>query len=807
MVKIFSTKANTLTFLKPKVKKSIIENLHVFTVNDWRNRKKIILNQIQKKFTSPLIIRSSAIGEDSFESSNAGNFESIQNVSPKSRNHLSKAIEKVIFSYSKKGNENLQNQILVQNQTQKIDSSGVIFTRANENGSPYFIINYEEGGSTIGVTQGQINNILKIHRNYSPKNIPRKWNVLLNSIKEIEHISNSTSLDIEFGMKKTGKPIIFQVRPLTFVKNNNFKPLESKLSKLISKNKTNFIKYSKKPNDHFGKYTIFSDMADWNPSEIIGSNPNILDYSLYEFLIMDGSWHRGREILGYNRIRNYNLMKKFGNKPYVDIRASFNSLIPDEIDKKTKKKLANYYLSLLKTRPELHDKVEFEILFTCYDFSIEKRLLRLSKFGFTVKEIKKLKNYLHVFTNQIIRKFSETETSCNKDTELMIKNRKKILKEIQFSDNPIEMLKAAKKLLIDCKKFGTIQFSTMARLGFIASIILKSLVENKIISVSDQNLFLESIHSPVYSLRNDLYKFSKKQISKNSLMKKYGHLRPGTYDITAPRYDNNSSFMENLQFLKKSKNVRKFTEPNLSKIFSKHNMDITTSDFFSFAKKSIAGREFVKFEFTENLSDALELIAKAGNNLGFSRSEISNLDIKTIFSFDKYSIKEMRNLWSRKIKSQQQQKYLQNHLQHPSIIFSKNDFEIFSYFASQPNFITKKKITKNSIVLEKNMISDEISQKIVIIENADPGFDWIFTKNISGLITKYGGVASHMAIRCSELGIPAAIGCGDLLYDKLLFSEKLLLDCENKQILILQTKKKDEFFEEKKVLKSLGYIK
>ena len=39
---------------------------------------------------------------------------------------------------------------------------------------------------------------------------------------------------------------------------------------------------------------------------------------------------------------------------------------------------------------------------------------------------------------------------------------------------------------------------------------------------------------------------------------------------------------------------------------------------------------------------------------------------------------------------------------------------------------------------------------IVLIENADPGYDWIFSKNIKGLITKNGGINSHMSIRCQN---------------------------------------------------------
>ena len=43
-----------------------------------------------------------------------------------------------------------------------------------------------------------------------------------------------------------------------------------------------------------------------------------------------------------------------------------------------------------------------------------------------------------------------------------------------------------------------------------------------------------------------------------------------------------------------------------------------------------------------------------------------------------------------------------------------------------------------------------------------------------------------MAIRCAELGLPASIGCGQLIFQKLIDSNKVLLDCENKQIIILK---------------------
>ena len=74
-----------------------------------------------------------------------------------------------------------------------------------------------------------------------------------------------------------------------------------------------------------------------------------------------------------------------------------------------------------------------------------------------------------------------------------------------------------------------------------------------------------------------------------------------------------------------------------------------------------------------------------------------------------------------------------------------------------------------------------MKNKIVLLESGEPGYDWIFTKNIAGLITKYGGVASHMSIRSAEFGLPAAIGCGDI-FDKIKNEPHVFLDCETGKI-------------------------
>ena len=75
-----------------------------------------------------------------------------------------------------------------------------------------------------------------------------------------------------------------------------------------------------------------------------------------------------------------------------------------------------------------------------------------------------------------------------------------------------------------------------------------------------------------------------------------------------------------------------------------------------------------------------------------------------------------------------------------------------------------------------------VELKIIVIENADPGYDWIFTYKIAGLITKFGGANSHMAIRCNELKIPAAIGVGEKIFEEIKNNEQIILNCPLKRI-------------------------
>ena len=119
--------------------------------------------------------------------------------------------------------------------------------------------------------------------------------------------------------------------------------------------------------------------------------------------------------------------------------------------------------------------------------------------------------------------------------------------------------------------------------------------------------------------------------------------------------------------------------------------------------------------------------------------------------------------------------------------FIKTELDVYRFYdnITKPNFITLNS-KLGEIVELKNLNLKKIKGKILMIKNADPGFDYVFNHDIKGLITEYGGANSHMAIRCLELNIPAAIGVGKFQFEKIKLSKKIILDCSKKKIQIIE---------------------
>ena len=96
------------------------------------------------------------------------------------------------------------------------------------------------------------------------------------------------------------------------------------------------------------------------------------------------------------------LMISFCGVPYIDTRITFNSFIPKQLNEKISEKLVDYYLDKLAKYPKYHDKVEFEIVYSCYYLGLHDKLKELLDHGFNENEITRIEFSLLELTNHII---------------------------------------------------------------------------------------------------------------------------------------------------------------------------------------------------------------------------------------------------------------------------------------------------------------------------------------------------------------------------------------------------------------------
>ena len=140
-------------------------------------------------------------------------------------------------------------------------------------------------------------------------------------------------------------------------------------------------------------------------------------------------------------------------------------------------------------------------------------------------------------------------------------------------------------------------------------------------------------------------------------------------------------------------------------------------------------------------------------------------------------IRLSKNRILKKIAKQENDHKINCNIKLPLLLIDPKGVDVIPFQVSSPNFIGNKKIISKAIYIDNNVNIKKIdvNKKIVLIENADPGFDWLFSFNIKGLITKFGGANSHMSIRCNELKIPAAIGVGEKFLKILKITSSLYL--------------------------------
>ncbi len=770
-----SSKAKTLQALKPVLKSASVLDVFRFKAINYKKSANKIISEVQKKFLGlEVIIRSSSASEDNEVTSHAGGFSSVLNVKTDSIKSIDNAIKEVIQSYGDQ--VEAADEVFVQPMLQNVDMCGVLFTADIDTLSPYYIVNYDESGSTSSVTSGESND-LKTYICSKNNDIPyiAKISELIIAAKECEEIFDYEYLDIEFAWANDTLYIL-QVRKIVTLNKDNLSNI--KLPDALYKLHKKIEKLNAPHPNLLGEKVIFGVMPDWNPAEMIGLRPKRLALSLYKELITDETWAYQRDNYGYRNLRSHPLLVSLLGVPYIDARISFNSFIPKTLNEQTSTKLVNYYLDKLIQNKEFHDKVEFEIIFSCYFFGLDKQLKVLKEHSFSNEEILEIEGKLRSLTNNII---NTKEGLYKKDLEKI-----EILKEKFYSitHSEISLIDKIYWTIKDVKRYGTLPFAGIARAGFIAVQFLRSFITEGVFSVEEYGEFLNSLNTVSKNMAFDF-----NHMPKEEFLIVYGHLRPGTYDILSQRYD--EAFEEYFSTEKSSAEVKHtfcFSPAQKQKIeglIKKNHLNTNFDELILFIKEAIEGREYAKFMFTKHLSQTLLYMEEFGKRFDLPKAEIAFLDIQVVLSlYSNLGHRNVVDILTSNINLNKQFYEYTKAVKLPPLISQSDDIYHFFLMDNQPNFVTLKSI-KEEVITEDKHSSYNLEGKIVCIQSADPGYDYLFSKKIGGLITCYGGANSHMAIRCAEMSIPAVIGCGEVRFTKYQKAKIIKIDAANKQVKVI----------------------
>ena len=764
----FATKGVTLERLLGRLTLANLCDQEIVTTLDWQNNREEVVARIIDRFApARLAVRSSAANEDGWNDSQAGVHLSLMNVEPV-LDTLARAVDEVVKSYVR---PSAADQVLIQPMVENVVISGVALSRDLDTGSPYYVINYDDfSGHTHTVTGGHESKTILVHRRRFDALRSPRFGKFVQSIIELEEITDSQELDIEFCITRSDTIYILQVRPLA-ARRRWQGVADGTIDDALDRIRSDIAERMRPRAGVAGRTTIFGEMPDWNPAEMIGNAPRPLALSLYKHLITDGVWSEARALMGYRRVEAP-LLVDFCGRPYIDVRHSLNSFLPAGIDAGLADRLIDHQIDILSEHHEFHDKIEFEVAVTCRDlaFTIEDERLRGA--GLSATEAHAFENALADITQKALLAGAE------RLNQLLASTRR--LLEAGGKSPSMPPQRRVRELLAECKTFGTLPFAQLARHGFIAILFLQSMVKCQVLSEDDAARFMHGIHTVAADLVHDMHALETGTLEREAFLARYGHLRPGTYDILSWRYDERPELFlghANRDAPATAKNFKPTSSQRaaMEALLGEAGYDVTPEALLAYIIAAVKAREEAKFAFSRSVSDALSLLVQWGETAGFSREDLSFLPIDVILSdFDCGYLRE-------RVAAAMEASKLTRAIRLPHLIYEPSDIDVVRIPLGQPTFITDQAVTAAVSYLTTHEAT-RVNERIVLIESADPGFDWIFSHNIAGLITKYGGTNSHMAIRCAEFCLPAAIGCGERLFDGLVKAKVIEMNCATRTL-------------------------
>lgn len=674
-----------------------------------------------------LAVRSSALQEDSATASFAGAFKTMLNIEAREKNIFGAVQEIVQHGESKL--TDVFNQaadasigIVIQEMVDEPDAAGVCLSQGfTEQDAAYMLVNFKKGlgeGLVSGEVDGTQLRVLRMDA-FKAETVEKFPFLpqLVDAVRKVESTFGNKPIDMEFAYKN-GTLYMLQCRPL--VTKNPVAPAVRQKAETAALG----LAAPVAPGD------VLCDMADINPRELLGYPVQPVNTALYRFMFADKTVEEARESLGYAPLHR-GLLQEIAGKPYVSLRASAYSLRPEGISEATYDKIVDAYKDILVRHPDRQDKVEFAVYVTTSAQLPEF----FSQYGdrFTAEE----KSQITEAYRRVDQKLEGHINSFCAGYDAMMDSYRRKLAALS-PDSPAEEIRTV-------LKEGTETFVRTARMAF----YMKSKCDG-LFGAEKVTGYLTAIDTPTERLRRSLLGYAMKLTGLDDLEKEYGHLRAGQMDIFAATYRDNLP----------------------------RNLDLQ-------AYAGMAESEVLRQ--LETLDDRHHgLMEKIAGLPAGQRKEIENL--RTLFAARenvKHEFMKAYDLLAQKLKAEMAPLPLPAaDLLMPDILTASTDAGCMETKSKAGTYFGAGRIEARPLVVTpQNLASitqEMVAGRILVMDHADPGYDFLLLFKPAGIITKIGGPASHIAIRVNEMGIPACIGCG-IDISRVDESKNYVLDCTSKK--------------------------
>ncbi|TSC71355.1 MAG: Pyruvate phosphate dikinase [Parcubacteria group bacterium Gr01-1014_48] len=560
------------------------------------------------------------------------------------------------------------------------DMSGVIFSHDLAKPDGYYAVSVSSGvGEKIvgGAANGKL---IRIARGVKPTSVKDEWLwKLIVAMKAIERRFRSSSLDVEFAVQN-GTLYILQCRPITTAQAERDKAPEKRLLERI--NSVNALVASRFDDD------VLGDMIDINPVELLGISPTPLDISIFKYLFADKIVEQVRREMGYDPL-DIGVLRVVEGKPYVSMRAAAFSFRPCGISNEIYERMVRAYRNMLVNNPALQSRVEFDV----FAMSCGEKLERVMQ-GAKLNDDEKV--VVREAFLRISEVFSRVSTAHAGKFDVFATD---------YEQRTVSMNDASLGDILEHVARGTEMFARVARLAF----YWKSRFE-EMYPQEDLNILMNGhIRSMNEQLQSDLVACRNGTITREEVVERYGHLRPGQFSVFGESYADDP-------------NVYLFAQMQRAEVVQSQRQAHAFEDATEFRHivTFMEARERMKFLFSQSLHLFATKLKYQIAQRGISEYDVSQV------SWD-----ELRTCLNNSTRLRTSYAKHEPPVLLPDVIIpGLTDLAVITFSEAMPSYITNSVVKARVCVLERLGVKADVRGALVLLPNADPGYDFLFHSGV-----------------------------------------------------------------------------